>query len=411
MNDPSLMLSSESQQQNMSQRTDSQGRRRSDVKVKKTDVKADGGKESVVRLQDCKVAVRCNICQSNNHPQALHQPEHHVKSSKSETVIYGEEKSSPDSHKADAEGLNISNLCTEICGKGFSGRSCARTLLVKLHPVNGPHMSKEVYAILDDQSNRSLEPLEDKEIRPEVRVTKTEVFYKPVNDLFGKYSSWIKLASVVSCVIRAAERFKDGIRDSSERSVDLSPLEARRRAECLIIKKVQNEAYGIELGHLSNNYFPKNSSVIALAPISDEDGILRVGGEECAANGVIALLIPLFPAQVVDTNTRCCTLLPYKNPYRFNMWKITLFLALVVCLMFTVNVDALASQKNQEIVDFDGQRGNSGMEILLLYFLMNGMNQNQQQQKKYGKVRRIFVATCAEDKIHRTKCPTEEDSL
>ncbi|KAL5018051.1 hypothetical protein ScPMuIL_003773 [Solemya velum] len=63
------------------------------------------------------------------------------------------------------------------------------------------------------------------------------------------------------------------------------------------------------------------------------------------------------------------------------MWKITLFLALAVCLMFTANVDALASQKNQEVVDFDGQKGNSGMEILLLYFLMNGMNRNQQQQK------------------------------
>ncbi|XP_033744281.1 uncharacterized protein LOC117330169 [Pecten maximus] len=209
MNDPSLMLYSESQQQNTPRQMNSQGRGCSDVKVKKTEVKAEVGKysrnSSDIAVQcfihnshqhslnqchrfrgkslaerkrllrenhvcyrccdskshirkDCKVALRCDICQSDNVSSALHPLEHNIEVSKSETKsVHGEEKSgSACQKKTCAEGLNISNLCTEICGKGFSGRSCARTLLVKIHPVNEPHKSKEVYAILDDQSNRSL---------------------------------------------------------------------------------------------------------------------------------------------------------------------------------------------------------------------------------------------------------------
>ncbi|XP_033744280.1 uncharacterized protein LOC117330168 [Pecten maximus] len=124
-----------------------------------------------------------------------------------------------------------------------------------------------------------VEPLEDNEIRPDVHVMKTEVSSKPLSDLFEKFSSWTKLTKVVYCVMRAAKRFKDGIGTKSENNVDLSPFEWKRRAEEFIIKEVQDGSYGREVSNLLNKEaIPKNSSIEALAPTIDDDGILRVGG-------------------------------------------------------------------------------------------------------------------------------------
>ncbi|CAC5372170.1 unnamed protein product [Mytilus coruscus] len=55
----------------------------------------------------------------------------------------------------------ISTKCTEICDDSadptsFQGKSCAKTLLVKVYPEGKPEVSVTTYAIIDDQSNRSL---------------------------------------------------------------------------------------------------------------------------------------------------------------------------------------------------------------------------------------------------------------
>lgn len=46
--------------------------------------------------------------------------------------------------------------CTEVCGESLSARSCSKICLVKVHPKGYPGKTTRVYAILDDQSNRSL---------------------------------------------------------------------------------------------------------------------------------------------------------------------------------------------------------------------------------------------------------------
>jgi hypothetical protein len=53
----------------------------------------------------------------------------------------------------------VASKCTQICGETmqtFHGKSCAKTVLVKIYPKGKPEQSVKTYAILDDQSNVSL---------------------------------------------------------------------------------------------------------------------------------------------------------------------------------------------------------------------------------------------------------------
>ena len=50
----------------------------------------------------------------------------------------------------------VASKCTQICGSKFSGKSCAKIVLVKVYHKYSPHKSLNAYAIIDDQSNRSL---------------------------------------------------------------------------------------------------------------------------------------------------------------------------------------------------------------------------------------------------------------
>lgn len=47
-------------------------------------------------------------------------------------------------------------MCTEICGGAPKPRSCSKICLVKVSHTDHPSKSHRVYAVLDDQSNRSL---------------------------------------------------------------------------------------------------------------------------------------------------------------------------------------------------------------------------------------------------------------
>lgn len=47
-------------------------------------------------------------------------------------------------------------MCTRVCGKGFSGKSCLKICLVNVYPHGHHEERKRMYVILDDQSNVSL---------------------------------------------------------------------------------------------------------------------------------------------------------------------------------------------------------------------------------------------------------------
>ena len=86
------------------------------------------------KAKNCKKSISCEICSSKQHATALHKSENQLHQS------HGGEQSN-----------GTVNKCTRVCGT--TGRSCAKILPVLL--VKGSRQ-KKVYAILDEQSNRSL---------------------------------------------------------------------------------------------------------------------------------------------------------------------------------------------------------------------------------------------------------------
>ena len=107
------------------------------------------------KQRDCNETVKCEECRSTSHPTALHfsttQRNGGEKSQQSNTQQEGSQ------NQNDTETTeHINSSCTQICGKNFEGKSCAKTVLVRVYPKNEPELAHTMYAVIDDQSNRSL---------------------------------------------------------------------------------------------------------------------------------------------------------------------------------------------------------------------------------------------------------------
>ncbi|XP_052087892.1 uncharacterized protein LOC127724930 [Mytilus californianus] len=97
--------------------------------------------------RNCNENQPCKQCQSKGHPDALH-----IEKGPNPTTGHGGEQNQSDGKPAN----KVTTACTQICGDSFKGRSCAKTVLVKVYPNGQPEKAIRVYAILDDQSNRTL---------------------------------------------------------------------------------------------------------------------------------------------------------------------------------------------------------------------------------------------------------------
>ena len=53
-------------------------------------------------------------------------------------------------------GSRSRSQCTEVCGKDLAARSCSKICLVIVYPQGQREKPVTMYAILDDQNNRSL---------------------------------------------------------------------------------------------------------------------------------------------------------------------------------------------------------------------------------------------------------------
>ncbi|XP_040077158.1 uncharacterized protein LOC120849101 [Ixodes scapularis] len=99
--------------------------------------------------RDCKVVIKCDNCDSTEHTRALHPDSFKPLSSsfrqdpEDDSIHHG---LSPD----------VSSKCTEVCGEGYGGRSCSKICLVSVCHSSTPQKAVRMYAILDDQSTRSL---------------------------------------------------------------------------------------------------------------------------------------------------------------------------------------------------------------------------------------------------------------
>ena len=100
------------------------------------------------QAKNCRAEVKCNVCCASSHPTALHDES------------TGEQKSRVTATKAKEGDLHegerrptISSACTKVHG---TSKSCAKIIPVRVSTIEEPHKSMLAYAIIDDQSNRSL---------------------------------------------------------------------------------------------------------------------------------------------------------------------------------------------------------------------------------------------------------------
>jgi len=96
----------------------------------------------------CNADVTCGVCSSPRHNTILHPGSPPWTSDPRSNIENGGEGSSPTA--------GIVTKCTQVCGGDLSGKSCSKIVLVEVYPVKQPDKAIRTYAIVDDQSNRSL---------------------------------------------------------------------------------------------------------------------------------------------------------------------------------------------------------------------------------------------------------------
>ena len=105
------------------------------------------------RRRDCTANVQCEECGSKSHASAMHAADQ----TEAKTPVRPVESHGGE-HIETPGGLSssITAKCTQICHEPFGGKSCAKTVLVNVYPDGLPDKAKRMYAMIDDQSNRSL---------------------------------------------------------------------------------------------------------------------------------------------------------------------------------------------------------------------------------------------------------------
>jgi len=100
--------------------------------------------------KDCKITVKCLECNSGKHIAVLHPgpPLVSTQSSVDDRDDSGEQSESPPS--------SVTSKCTEVCGNVDGSRSCSKICLVKAYPEGREEKAVKMYAVLDEQSNKSL---------------------------------------------------------------------------------------------------------------------------------------------------------------------------------------------------------------------------------------------------------------
>ena len=102
----------------------------------------------------CKQDVRCIECGSASHPTALHIVKSEPTQTSDSSRPHGGEQSKR--HENAPQYESVVTSCLQICGTELSGKSCAKNILGRVYPEGQPQNAQLMYAIVDDQSNRSL---------------------------------------------------------------------------------------------------------------------------------------------------------------------------------------------------------------------------------------------------------------
>ncbi|XP_063404711.1 uncharacterized protein LOC134688168 [Mytilus trossulus] len=143
--------------------------------------------------------------------------------------------------------------------------------------LKGPNAFFESQNLSDSTLFEVIEPEVDKEVRLLVEVKKTFVKSSGLDiSLFEHFSTWTSLVRGIAFLKRKASMWhKDATDDKNSKSC----VTFMKESEKLIIKEVQQDIYYNENDCLKKSKpLQKNSSLIALSPVLDSDGLLRVGG-------------------------------------------------------------------------------------------------------------------------------------
>ena len=151
----------------------------------------------------------------------------------------------------------MSSKCTQNCKEQFNGKSCAKTLLVKVYKTDHPNVSKTVYAIIDDQSNLSL--------------AKSELF-----EHSGIKGQQIEYAlSSCSGYVTASGRRANGF---TVESLDCrSQLELPTLVECNQIPNIRDE---VPIPDIARNHPHLNDIEDHIPPLDDQSEILLLIGRD-----------------------------------------------------------------------------------------------------------------------------------
>lgn len=121
------------------------------------------------------------------------------------------------------------------------------------------HTNCETFALVD--------PQDDKEIRS--TCLKTECMPTLGTHRFERFQDWKLLVESVALLKRFIKHRKEDKPKSRLKSVD-----SYKAAETYIIRAVQQEMYAEEISCLrSSQNLPRNSSILSLNPVLDDDGI------------------------------------------------------------------------------------------------------------------------------------------
>lgn len=104
------------------------------------------------QIKDCKVSIRCNECESVKHTTALHIFKPKAKNFEKKDSV----PESPNGGERSSTRTDINCMCAQICGDASLSKSCAKVVKVCVYPKGRPDEKIQLYALIDDQSNRTL---------------------------------------------------------------------------------------------------------------------------------------------------------------------------------------------------------------------------------------------------------------